>query len=215
MTETPSPQARATNFSSSPGAEPTRPGLEQAQEKASQLSDQAQQTAGQVAHQAKLQATSQAEFQKTRAVDTLVTVGQALRQTGQHLRDEQQDTLGRYIEQAAERVEDATDYLRTRDVQTLVGETRRFARQQPGLFLTGALTLGFLSARFFMSSGRREPDRRALPPAPAPSTLGSRGGMEPRPLEPRSAGAWSAPRGAVGNGTGTVSHSGLSSATEA
>jgi len=189
--------------------------VEQAQEKASQITDQAQQKAGQVAQQAKQQATSQAESQKARAVDTLVTVGQALRQTGHHLRDQQQDTIGRDVEQAAERVEDATDYLRTRDVTTLVDDTRRFARQQPGLFLTGALTLGFLGARFFMSSGRREPEQRALAPLPSPSPLGSRLGAEQRPGAPRSAGAWSAPTGTVGNVPGAVSNSGMSSATEA
>jgi len=84
-----------------------------------------------------------------------VTVAQALRQTGQHLQQQEQGAVGGYVEQAAERVESMTNYLRSRDVPELVADTQDFARHQPALFLTGALALGFIGARFLMSSGRR------------------------------------------------------------
>jgi hypothetical protein len=155
MTQTPhsypSGEAAAT---STPGA--SIGGLsDQAQAKASQVVDQAQGAAGQVAEQAKQQATSQLESQKDRAVDTLVTVAQALRHTGQQLQQQEQGAVGRYVEQAAERVERVTDHLRAREVPELIAETQDFARRQPGLFVAGALALGFLGARFLMSSGQR------------------------------------------------------------
>jgi hypothetical protein len=127
----------------------------QAQDAVSQVTQQAQTTAGQVTHQAKQQATSQLESQKTRAVDSLVTVAQALRQTGQQLHEQDQGAVGGYVEQAAERVEGLTNYLRARDVPQLIRETQDFARREPGLFLTGAVALGFIGARFLMSSGQR------------------------------------------------------------
>jgi hypothetical protein len=133
---------------------------EQAQSKVGQVAEQAQGAAGQVAAQAKQQATSQLESQKDRAVDTLVTVAQALRQTGQQLQQQEQSTVGGYVEQAAERVERMTNYLRAREVPDLIAETQDYARRQPGLFVTGALALGFLGARFLMSSGQRAPQRR-------------------------------------------------------
>src|SRR4051794_17138875 len=77
----------------------------EAQEKVGQLVEQAQGAAGQVTEQAKQQATSQLESQKGRAVDSLVSVAQALRQTGQRLQQEEQGGVAGYVEQAAERVE--------------------------------------------------------------------------------------------------------------
>jgi len=127
----------------------------QAKDTAGQVVDQAKDTAGQVAEQAKQQAASQLESQKERTVDTLVTVAQALRETGQHLQEQEQTAVGGYIEQAAERVETFTNYLRTRDVPALLAETQDFARRRPGLFLSGAVALGFIGARFLKSSGQR------------------------------------------------------------
>src|SRR5687767_7608030 len=82
----------------------------------SEVMDQAQNTARQVGAQAKQGATSRLESQKARAVDSLVTVAQALRQTGQHLNEQDQGTVASYIEQAAERVEGLTNHLRAKDV---------------------------------------------------------------------------------------------------
>jgi len=157
---------------------------DQAKAQAAQVVDQTQGAAGQVAAQAKEQATSQLESQKDRAVDTLVTVAQALRQTGQQLQQQEQGAVGGYVEQAAERVERMTSYLRTRDVPDLVAETQDFARRQPGLFVTGAVALGFLGARFLMSSGRRAAqqgsassyERRSLQAASGPLDVPPYGG---------------------------------------
>jgi len=140
---------------------------DQATDTAGQVVDQAKESAGQVAEQAKQQATSQLESQKGRAVDALVSVGQALRQTGQHLHEQDQTAVGGYTEQAAERVETLTNYLRTRDVPALLAETQDLARKRPGLFLSGAVALGFIGARFLKSSGQRAmTQRRASPDYP-------------------------------------------------
>jgi hypothetical protein len=125
-----------------------------------QLVDQAQQTAGQVADQAKQQVTSQLESQKERAVDGLMTLAQALRQTSQHLQEQEQGAIGEYVGRAAERVEDVCDHLRSRDVAQLVAETQAFARRRPGMFVGAALAVGFAGARFLMSSGQRASARR-------------------------------------------------------
>ena len=155
MSHTPSSSPGVPGSRGTPLGEPTSGIVDQAQGSLGQVADQAQTTAGQVTQQAKQQATSQLESQKARAVDSLVTVAQALRQTGQHLHQQDQATVGGYVEQAAERIESLTNYLRAREVPELVAETQDFARRQPGLFLTGAVALGFIGARFLMSSGQR------------------------------------------------------------
>jgi hypothetical protein len=160
MTQTPPsyPPGSAAATSSSGGSSE---GLaDQAQAKVGQVVDQAQGAAGQVADQAKKQVTSQFESQKGRAVDTLVTVAQALRQTGQQLQQQEQGAVAEYVEQVAERVERVTNHLRAHDVTDLIADTQEFARRQPGLFVTGALALGFIGARFLMSSGQHAAQQR-------------------------------------------------------
>jgi hypothetical protein len=114
-----------------------------------------------VTEQAKQQVTSTLESQKDRAVDTLVSVAQALRQTGQHLHDQEQGGVAGYLDQAAERVETLTNHLRGRDVPQLLADTEDIARRSPGVFLGAAVALGFIGARFLMSSGQRARAQRA------------------------------------------------------
>jgi hypothetical protein len=155
MTQTPRSYPPGNTAATSSSSASSGGLADQAQAKAGQVVDQAQGAAGQIAEQAKQQATSQLESQKDRAVDTLVTVAQALRQTGQQLQQQEQGAVGGYVEQAAERVERMTNHLRSHDVPELITQTQDFARRQPGLFVAGALALGFLGARFLMSSGQR------------------------------------------------------------
>lgn len=130
--------------------------VEQTKEKAGQAVDQAQQMAGQVVDQAKQQATSQLSSRKDQAVDSLGTVAQAFRQTGEHLRQSDQHGIAQYADKAAERVEQFTDQLRGKDVQTIVRDVERYARQQPAVFLGGAFVLGLLGARFLKSTAQRD-----------------------------------------------------------
>jgi hypothetical protein len=156
MTQEPSTRAPSPYTPDGNAAGGTGQGVaDQAKDTAGQVVDQAKDTAGQVAEQAKQQATSQLESQKERTVGALMTVAEAVRQTGQHLHEQDQQAVGGYVNQAAERIETLTDYLRTRDVPELLADTQALARRQPGLFLTGAVALGFIGARFLKSSGRR------------------------------------------------------------
>jgi hypothetical protein len=124
--------------------------------KAQDVVEQTQQKAGEVVDQAKQQATSQLSSQKDRAVDSLGTVADALRQTGNHLRQNDQQGIAQYADKAAERVEQFSGQLRGKDVQEIVRDVERYARQQPALFLGGAFVLGLLGARFLKSTARRD-----------------------------------------------------------
>ena len=184
MTQTPSSKPPTPRSQSGPGGG-TPEGLRaQAEESVGQVVDQVQQTAGQVTDQAKQQATSQLETQKGRAVDTLVSAGQALRQTGQHLQEQQQGGVAGYVEQAAEQVERATNYLRSRDVPQLLDDTEDLARRQSGLFLIGALALGFVGGRFLMSSSQRQ-RRRQLALSTPTQTAGTYGRTSGSPYTPQ------------------------------
>jgi hypothetical protein len=131
------------------------------QAKAGEVVDQAKETAGRVAGQVQEQATSRLEEQKERAAGSLGSLAQAVRQTGQELRA-QDETAGvaAYADTAAQQIERVASFLRTRDVPQLLEEVEDVAQKQPALFLGGALALGFLGARFLLSSGDRAARRR-------------------------------------------------------
>lgn len=156
---------------------------EKAQAKAGEVVDQAKETAGRVAGQVQEQATSRFEAQKERAAEGLGHVAQAVRQTGQELRKQDQDAVGRYADTAAQQIERAASFLRTRDVPQLLDEVEDVAQRQPALFVGGALTLGFLGARFLMSSGDRAARRRRALEASQRGTSSARP-MLPPPTRP-------------------------------
>jgi hypothetical protein len=158
--------------------------------------DQAEQTAGRMVGQAKEQASSRLASQKDHVAGSAGAVAQAIRQTGRELRDQDQAAIGRYADTAADQVERFAGYLRDRDISDLVDDLEGFARRQPGLFLGGAVALGFLGTRFLMSSGRRA-ERRERALAGASSTAPGVGAYRPYDLEPFTAtgdqsrtGAW-------------------------
>jgi hypothetical protein len=117
--------------------------------------DQAQEKTGQVVDQVKQQATTQISTQKDRAVDTLSSVAQAIRQTGRQLQDQDQSAIGQYANKAADQIERISGYLQHRDVNQIVREAEGFARREPALFLGGAFALGIFAARFLKSSSRQ------------------------------------------------------------
>ena len=53
----------------------------------------------------KASAATQLGAQKDRATDSLGSVAQAVRHSGQQLRDQQHDTIAHYLEQAADQLE--------------------------------------------------------------------------------------------------------------
>ncbi len=190
---------QSTNPSASPRTQPTAGQVvDQAQQTAGQVVDQAQEKVGQVVDQAKQQTTSLLASRKDQAADTLATVAHALRQTGQQLREQDQAPIAGVADQVATRVESVSGYLHARDVRQIVNETEDFARQRPAVFVSGALTLGVLAARFLKSSKRKAttppgqtiPAERALVEAtPAPATQTASSATPPVPTDQLAYGA--------------------------
>lgn len=121
---------------------------------AQNIAQQTQETAGHVLDQAKEQATSRLTMQKDRAVESLGTVVEALRQTSKQLHQSDQHGIAQYADEAAERVEQFSHDLQYKDVRTLMRDVENYAREQPALFLGGAFILGLAAARFLKSSAQ-------------------------------------------------------------
>jgi hypothetical protein len=106
--------------------------------------------AGNVAGQARAQVTTEVTAQKTKAVDTMSGVADALRQTSGGMKDG--GPLPMLADQAADTVERVATYLQSKSLGDLIGEVERFARREPAIFLGGAFAAGLLGGRFLKSS---------------------------------------------------------------
>jgi hypothetical protein len=97
-------------------------------------------------------AATQLGAQKDRATDSLGTVAQAVRQSGEQLRHQQHETIAQYIEQAADHLERFSSRLKDRNVGDLAREAQELARRRPAVFIGSAFALGLMAARFLKSS---------------------------------------------------------------
>lgn len=104
------------------------------------------------------QATSALSTQKDRAAESMRSVIEAVRQTGESLR-EKNGTVAGYVDSAANQLERWSTQLRNRDVSELLDGVGSFARREPALFIGSGLALGLVAARFLKSSA---PESRSM-----------------------------------------------------
>ena len=94
------------------------------------------------------------ETQKARGVDALHKVARAIDDAAKDLQD-QSPIVARTVREAARQVDGLSETLSSRNVNDLVDQTLRLARRQPILFVGGSVAVGFVLARFLMTSGAR------------------------------------------------------------
>jgi len=121
-------------------------------DEASNLGKEAKSLAKDVASQARDTAQGRLSSGKERAAQSVGTVADALRHTGQHLRLQDEESLPEYIDRAAEKLESVSGYLRNKELRDVMGDVESFARREPAIFIGGAFALGLLGGRFLKSS---------------------------------------------------------------
>jgi hypothetical protein len=140
--------ANTTKSTSAPSAmvsaeskTPTNPGSRAAPEsKTSGLIDQLRN-----------QATDRLADQKDRAVASLSTVVEAVRQAGRQLA-EKNSTVATIAETTATHLERWSSTLKQREVPQLFDDLKQYARRRPGVFLGVSAAAGLLAVRFLKSS---------------------------------------------------------------
>jgi ElaB/YqjD/DUF883 family membrane-anchored ribosome-binding protein len=132
-------QPTRTNGIKNSGSEPDR------------LQDAAANVVDRVGGTAQQQVETRVDTGLDRAGDMLDQLAGAVRRTGDELRD-QQPQIASIAETAASQTERAARYLRETDMQGVIRQADRFAREQPAVFLGGAVMLGLLAARFLKAS---------------------------------------------------------------
>lgn len=67
---------------------------------------------------------------------------------------EHSDTLGRYAGEFADQVSRLNDRIKDSSVDELASDVRRLARDNPAMFMLGAVSIGVIASRFFRASDR-------------------------------------------------------------
>jgi hypothetical protein len=93
-----------------------------------------------------------AEAKVASGANALRGFAKAMQTAAQEL-ETQSPEAARHVREAAGRVESFSDNLSNRKVGDLLAAASDFARNQPALFIAGAMLGGFAFARFFKSSG--------------------------------------------------------------
>lgn len=93
-----------------------------------------------------------ADRQRRRAAESLGGMASALHKSARDL-EKESGTMARYTDLAAERLDEVAGYLRRADWNEIIDGAESFARRRPYWFIGGAVTTGFLLARFLKSSG--------------------------------------------------------------
>lgn len=97
--------------------------------------------------------------QKGSVADQAKGLSSAFRKMAQELDDQDQGYLSGYANRMASYTDTASERLRDQDMDGLAGQVRDYSRQQPAVFMGGAVVLGFVLARFMNSSQKRDEGR--------------------------------------------------------
>ncbi|HTV87743.1 MAG TPA: hypothetical protein VME41_01895 [Stellaceae bacterium] len=111
-------------------------------------------------------ATNLLDEQRRQAADEIVSIGDALRQSGDALEHKAGLGVGRYADEAARAIDDFAGRVRSSSWSEIAADVEDFARRWPIAFLAAAIAVGFVGGRLLLSAPPkpREPDLpRALP----------------------------------------------------
>lgn len=111
--------------------------------------------ARQVADQAKAQGRSQLDGYRETAADELERVAQGAKAAAEQLEGDDRFGLSGYVSDMAQSMVRLSDDLRGKSVDELVQDVNRLARNNPALFITGSIALGFGLTRFARASSKR------------------------------------------------------------
>jgi len=111
--------------------------------------------ARQVAEEAKTQGKSQLEGYRETAADEIERVAQGAKAAAEELKGDDRLGLSGYVSDVAESMVQLSENLRGKSVDELLRDVNRLARNNPALFITGSIALGFGLTRFARASSKR------------------------------------------------------------
>lgn len=125
---------------------------------ATEAVDQVQDSVAGLGDQVKQQASSQLTSRLETAAGGLDMAVKLLRTAGEQVQEQDKTGVADSLNGMADRAETWSTSLREQDVDKLIEEAKQVAQRQPMLFVSGAVALGFLGARFLKSSSKPQED---------------------------------------------------------
>jgi hypothetical protein len=141
---------REGSMSSKPQQNTSTASGEKSEEQSVSLGD-VQQQASKLMSTAREQATGQVASQKAQLASTLGVLAGALQQAGQQVREQEDGPVADYVDAAAGQIAHLSTMLEEQDFPQLLQTVKQIGQRQPGLFLAGAIALGFAGVRFLKS----------------------------------------------------------------
>jgi hypothetical protein len=89
-----------------------------------------------------------------RVGEELEVFASTVREASKRLKEQEWNAAADYTDRAASNVERLSGYLHEKHFGELLGDAGELLRSQPGVFIAGAFTAGFLIARFINSSNQ-------------------------------------------------------------
>lgn len=117
--------------------------------------EEAKAKAKDVAEQVKSQGKSQLEGYRETAADGIERVAQSAKAAAHGLEGDDRLGLSGYVSDMAENMVHFSESLRGKSVDELFQDVNRLARNNPALFITGSIALGFGLTRFARASSKR------------------------------------------------------------
>src|SRR5690606_16778722 len=140
------------------GSTPPGTGSSGAAPTGANVAEDAKAKARQAAEQVKNQGKGQLDGYRETAADGIEKVAQSAKAAAAELESQDQTGLSHYVSDMAQSMVKLADNLRGKSVDELVGEVNRLARDNPALFITGSIAIGFGLTRFARASTRHTDD---------------------------------------------------------
>ena len=122
------------------------------------VTQDAKHKAREAAEQVKAQGKEQLDSYRDTAAAEIEKVAQGAKAAAAELESQDQTGLSHYVADMAQSMVKLADDLRGKSVDQLFGEVNRLARDNPALFITGSIALGFGLTRFARASSRHTED---------------------------------------------------------
>jgi hypothetical protein len=122
------------------------------------------------------QVRSQAEAQTTKLAEGISGLGDQLRALVEG-RPEEAEAIRDYVQQGADKLAELSNRLQSQGLEGTIDEVQRFARRRPGMFLLGALGVGFGVGRLVRGAQAASSSTTSAPGMPAPMPTEVRGVM--------------------------------------
>lgn len=154
------PDEEITGYGGQPRNGPSTPvsASESASQDFDHVAQDAKLKARQAAEQVKAQGKGQLDSYRDTAADEIEKVAQSAKAAAAELESQDQTGLSHYVSDMAQSMVKLADNLRGKSVDELVGEVNRLARDNPALFITGSIAIGFGLTRFARASTRHTDD---------------------------------------------------------